>query len=69
MSKKSINFAPLTSEFEENHDKAQAALAMMKELERKKKRKLKTIQLKNGAIVSSTSKEHLKYYEEDYGKL
>ena len=69
MSKKSINFAPITSEEEEIHDKARLALKQMKELEKKKKRKMKTIRLPNGAIVSSTSKENLKYYEEDYGKL
>ena len=69
MSKKSINYAPITSEEEEIHDKARLALKQMKELEKAKRKKMKTIRLPNGAIVSSTSKENLKYYEEDYGKL
>ena len=69
MSRKSVNFAPITSEEEEIHDKAQLALAKMKELEKKKRKQMKTIRLPNGAIVSSTSKENLKYYQEDYGKL
>ena len=69
MSRKSVNFAPITSEEEEIHDKARLALKKMKELEQEKIKKMKSIRLPNGAIVSSTSKENLKYYEEDYGKL
>ena len=69
MSRKTTNYAPITNEEEEIHDKAQVALARMKELEKKKRKKMKTIRLPNGAIVSSTSKENLKYYEEEYGKL
>ena len=69
MSRKSVNFAPITSDEEEIHDKARLALKKMKELEREKIKKMKSIRLPNGAIVSSTSKENLKYYEEDYGKL
>lgn len=69
MSRKTTNYAPITNEEEEIHDKAQVALARMKELEKKKRKKMKTIRLPNGAIVSSTSKANLKYYEEDYGKL
>lgn len=69
MSRKSVNYAPITSVEEEIHDKAQEALIKMKELEKKKRKKMKTIRLPNGAIVSSTSKENLKYYEQDYGKL
>lgn len=69
MSKNSVNFAPITLEEEENHSKAQLALMRMKELEKKHKKKMKTIILANKAIVSSTSKDNLKFYEEDYGKL
>jgi hypothetical protein len=69
MSRKSVNFAPITSVEEEIHDKAQLALERMKELEKEKRKKMKTIRLPNGAIVSSTSKENLKYYQEEYGKL
>lgn len=69
MSRKSVNFAPITSVEEENHSKAQLALLKMKELEKKKRKKMKTIHLPNGAIVSSTSNENLKSYQENYGKL
>lgn len=69
MSRKSVNFAPITSEDEEIRDNARYALKQMKELEKKKIKKMKSIRLPNGAIVSSTSEENLKYYEEDYGKF
>ena len=69
MSKKSVNYAPITSVEEEIHDKAKLALAKMKELEKEKRKEMKTIRLPNGTIVSSTSEDNLKYYKEDYGKL
>lgn len=69
MSRKSVNYAPITSIEEEIHDRAKVALERMKELEKEKIRKMKTIRLPNGTIVSSTNKENLKYYQEDYGKL
>lgn len=69
MSRKSPNYAPITSVEEEIHDRAKATLLMMKEMEKKNRKKMKTIRLSNGTIVSSTSKENLKYYQEEYGKL
>lgn len=69
MSKKSVNFAPITNIEEEIHDKARLALKKMKELERKNRKKMKTIYLDDKTIVSSTSKDNLKIYEKTYGKL
>lgn len=39
-------------------------LEVMRKLEAKNKKKMKTIVLKDGTIVSSTSKERLKAYKE-----
>lgn len=69
MSRKSVNYAPITSVEEEIHDRAKVALERMKELEKEKRKKMKTIRLPNGSIISSTSEDNLKYYKEDYGKL
>lgn len=69
MSKKSVNYAPITNIEDEIHDKATIALKKMKELERKNRKKMKTIYLDDKTIVSSTSKDNLKIYEKTYGKL
>ena len=39
MSRKTANYAPITSVEEEIHDRAKEALLMMKELEKKKRKK------------------------------
>ena len=45
-------------------EEAVRALEVMRQIEAKKKKKMKSITLKDGAIVSSTNKEHLKEYKE-----
>lgn len=45
-------------------EEAIRALEAMRQIEAKKKKKMKSITLKDGTVVSSTSKERLKGYKE-----
>lgn len=69
MSKKSINHSPIINVEEELKSNAQIALAKMKNIEKLKRQKMKTIYLDDKTIVSSTSSENLKIYQKNYGKL
>ncbi len=64
MSKKTINHVSLTNVDIERRSEAQIALAKMKELEKKKRKKMRTITLPNGTIISSTNEENLKLYKD-----
>lgn len=50
-------------------EEALRAVEFMRQLEAKHKKKMKTIRLKDGTIVSSTSKENLKQYIENDKKV
>lgn len=64
MSKKTINHNPLTIADIEHRSEAQNALDKMKALEKRKRGEMKTVKLKNGTIISSTSEENIKLYKD-----
>lgn len=68
MSIKSVIRKSVESVDEELKDKANKALQEMKKIEKARKKDMHKLELPNGSIVYSTSKENLKLYQEIYGE-